>query len=78
MSHEIKRCMYDNPDKWQREFWRDGELLMTISETTLNSGYDRYVERFLGRPFSGRFRPGRIIGTPEAMEPRKEPKPRES
>jgi len=68
MSQQIKRCQYDNPEKWQRELWRDGEIEMTISGNVVGTDFDT----FLDPVFRGEFCPGRIVGYSEAMQPRKD------
>lgn len=57
-----KTCIFDNPETFRREYWRNGNLIGWYTKEFLDQAdkiltIDKKME-----PYVGKFQPGRILG----------------
>lgn len=57
-----KTCIFDNPETFRREYWRNGNLIGWYTKEFLDqAGKILTIDKKM-EPHVGKFQPGRILG----------------
>jgi len=65
-----KTCIYDNPQAFRREYWRDGKLVGWYTKEFLDQADKILTITKKMEVHLRKFQPGSFIGNTEAMPPR--------
>jgi len=64
-----KICVYDNPESFRREYWRDGKLVGWYTKEFLDQAHKILTVSKEMEPHLKTFSPGSYRGDPAAMSP---------
>ena len=57
-----KTCIFDNPETFRREYWRNGDLIGWYTKEFLDQADKILTISKKMEPHVGKFQPGRILG----------------